>query len=243
MNIGRLVDIKTLEEAGGTHRTRYTTEVRLFSCVQQGDIDALISQLESIQAQVVTGTLSSDTVRQYKYLAVSAVTLATRYAVQGGLNENTAYDFSDRVISRIDALDAPQDILNCLANKIICLTEMVRKSRQSPAQSPHIRKCICYINENIGEKITVARLAELCGLSGDYLSQIFRAEMGEKLSAYITGKKLEAAKELIRLDKKNGEICAELGFSSTSYFITAFKKRFNMTPSEYRNLTRDRTSF
>lgn len=243
MDIGELINIKTLENEANVFgqdekHTRYTTEIKIFSCVQQGDINKLIKELKNISALVVTGKLSNDSVMQYRYLAVSTITLATRYAIQGGLNEKEAYDFSDRVIMLVDSMNSKIKILNLLAKEIINLTNMVNKSKLKPSQSPHVRKCICYINENIGEKITVSMLSEICNISSDYLSQIFKEEMGENLSTYITKRKLEAAKDMIVQGKSNNEICEALGFSSVSHFITAFKRNYNMTPTEYFNLTK-----
>lgn len=243
MNLGELINIKTLEDINDNFNiaekhTRYTTEIKLFSCIQQGNIDKLISEIKNINMLIVAGKLSDSNIMQYKYLAVSAITLATRYAIQGGLNEKTAYDFSDRVIMTVDSFNSKDKILNLLANEIIKLTNMVNASKLSPAQSPHVRKCICYINENIEKKITVSALSEICGISPDYLSQIFKEEIGEKLSAYIMKRKLESAKEMLLQNKSNAEICKALSFSSVSHFITAFKKHCNMTPSEWVNLTK-----
>lgn len=243
MNLGELINIKTLENISDNFNiaekhTRYTTEIKLFSCIQQGDIDKLISEIKNINMLIVAGKLSDSNIMQYKYLAVSAITLATRYAIQGGLNEKTAYDFSDRVIMTVDSFNSKDKILNLLANEIIKLTNMVNASKLSPAQSPHVRKCICYINENIEKKITVSALSEICGISPDYLSQIFKEEIGENLSTYIMKRKLESAKEMLLQNKSNAEICKTLRFSSVSHFITAFKKHCNMTPSEWVNLTK-----
>lgn len=243
MNLGELINIKTLEDINDNFNiaekhTRYTTEIKLFSCIQQGNIDKLISEIKNINMLIVAGKLSDSNIMQYKYLAVSAITLATRYAIQGGLNEKTAYDFSDRVIMTVDSFNSKDKILNLLANEIIKLTNMVNASKLSPAQSPHVRKCICYINENIEKKITVSALSETCGISPDYLSQIFKEEIGENLSTYIMKRKLESAKEMLLQNKSNAEICKALRFSSVSHFITAFKKHCNMTPSEWVNLTK-----
>lgn len=243
MDIGELINIKTLEEESDAFdknekRTRYGTEIKIFSCVQQGDINKLIKELKNISALVVTGKLSNDSVMQYRYLAVSTITLATRYAIQGGLNEKEAYDFSDRVIMSFDGMNSRIKILNLLAKEIYNLTNMVNKSKLKPSQSPHIRKCICYINENMNEKLTVSKLSEICNISSDYLSQIFKDEMDENLSTYITKRKLEAAKDMIVQGKSNQEICEALGFSSVSHFITAFKRNYHMTPTEYYNLSR-----
>lgn len=233
MNIGELISVKTDSEE---KHTPYWAEVRLFSCVQQGDIRKLVEELKKIDSSIITGRMSDDDIMQHKYMAVSTITLATRYAIQGGLNEKTAYEFSDNAIRLIDRLGTKADILLCLASEIAKLTKMVNKSKLHPCHSPHVRKCICYIRENIGEKITVARLSEICGISSDYLSQIFKEEMGEYLSLYISRKKLESAKEMILQKKSNAEICSKLSFSSQSHFITLFKRFYNMTPTEYRKL-------
>lgn len=243
MNLGELINIKTLENISDNFNiaekhTRYTTEIKLFSCIQQGDIDKLISEIKNINMLIVAGKLSDSNIMQYKYLAVSAITLATRYAIQGGLNEKTAYDFSDRVIMTVDSFNSKDKILNFLANEIIKLTDMVKTSKLSPTHSPHVRKCIYYINENIEKKITVSALSEICGISPDYLSQIFKEEIGENLSAYIMKRKLESAKEMLLQNKSNAEICKALSFSSVSHFITAFKKHCNMTPSEWVNVSK-----
>ncbi len=243
MNFGELISIKTLGDEkdffGTTEKhTPYRAEIKLLSCVQQGDVNKLMTELKGIDSLIIAGKMSANGVMQYKYMAVSVLTLATRYAIQGGLDEKTAYSFSDRVIMLVDSLDSQMDILNCVANEIVDLTKLVSKNRKEPVHSPHVRKCIRYINDNIRKKLTVTELSGFCGISSDYLSQIFKNEIGETLSSYISHKKLELAKQLIMQGKSNQYICECLGFSSQSHFITVFKKNFGMTPTQYRKLTK-----
>ena len=232
MDIGKLITIKTVSD--DSPQTRYNTELKIFSCVQLGDLDQLMAEIAKVNATIVAGNISDNPVTQYKYLAVSAITLATRYAIQGGLNEKTAYDYSDKAIMKTDSLTSAHEILNSLAYDIITLTNMVSENKLKPKQSPHIKKCVIYINDNIRQKITVKTLAEICGISPDYLSQIFKKEMGDNLSSYILTRKLEHSKELIAKGKSNREICETLNFSSPSYFVTAFKRKYHKTPSEYK---------
>lgn len=235
-----MIKLQTLEEKGTSpeKHTRYSQEIRMFSCIQNGDISKLIEELKDNNTAVTTGKLSTDSVNHSRYIAISTITLATRYAIQGGLDEKTAYDFSDRVIMTLDSTESSNEIINCLAMEIINLTDMVRKSRLHPRQSPYVRKCISYINDNTDKKITVTDLSVICGITPDYLSQIFKEEMGEKLSTYITKRKLELSKELIMQKMKNSEIASRLGFSSPSHFITQFKKHYNMTPGEYYSMAK-----
>ena len=196
---------------------------------------------KSFDCIIVMGKMSDNELMQYKYMAVSAVTLATRYAIQGGLNENKAYEFSDRVVKTIDKLTNKNEIFNCLGIEIVKLTQDVKKNKKHPEFSPHIRNCIKYINENLSEKIKVSDVAKSCGISADYLSQIFKREIGENLSSYIVRQKLEKAKSLLLSGMHSKEICIELSFSSQAYFITAFKRFYNITPSEYIKITKSNT--
>lgn len=240
MNIGELVTVKTIEDKDSFNEkhTPYSAEIRLFSCVAQGDIDSLLSCLKNLRSIIVMGKMSEDELTQYKYMAVSTVTLATRYAIQGGLPENKAYDFSDRVIKAADSLGDKNEILMLLGTEIVKLTSEVKKHRKEPRYSPHIRSSIKYINENITEKLTVSLVASRLGISSDYLSQIFKREMGEKLSTYIVRQKLQTAKKLLLEGKTSKEIALTLGFSSQAYFVTLFRRFYNMTPSEYLKLVK-----
>ncbi|MBR6779626.1 MAG: helix-turn-helix domain-containing protein [Clostridia bacterium] len=241
MNIGELVTVKTVEQADPTDQkhTPYGAEIRLFSCVQQGDVDSLLLQLKNVDSMIVMGRMSDDELQQHKYMAVSTITLATRYAIQGGMNETLAYAFSDRVIKTIDALTDKNEILACLGFEIINLTREVKKNRNQPVFSPHIRNCIKYINENLSQKISVSDTAAHCGISADYLSQIFKKEMGENLSTYILRQKLEKAKQLLLDGVPYKKICTRTGFSSQAYFVTVFKRFYAMTPSEYVKITKN----
>lgn len=243
MNLGELVTVRTIERRNALDEkaTPYSAELRLLSCVQQGDIESLITQLKNLDSIIVMGRMSDDELMQHKYMAVSTITLATRYAIQGGLNEKKAYEFSDRVIKAIDKLNDKDEIVKYAGLEIMNLTKDVKKNKGQPEFSPHIRSCIKYINENISAKITVSSVADYCGISPDYLSQIFKREIGENLSTYILRQKLERAKILLLEGKSSKEICAEAGFSSQPYFVTAFKRFYKMTPTEYIKITRNNT--
>ena len=240
MNIAEIVTVKTIERKNALDEkpTPYSVEIRLLSCIQQGDVESLITQIKNLDSLIIMGRMSDNELTQYKYMALSIITLATRYAIQGGLSENKAYEFSDRVIKTIDRLTDKDQILQFTGIEIIKLTEDVKRNKKQPEFSPHIRNCIKYINENLSRKISVASVANYCGISADYLSQVFKKEIGENLSTYILRQKLEKAKILLLKGVNEKDICAEAGFSSQTYFITVFKRFFKMTPSEYIKITK-----
>ena len=235
MNIGELVTVKTVDRKSDVDEkpTPYRAEIKLFSCIQQGNVELLVKQLRNLDSLIVSGKMSDDELTQHKYMAVSTITLAMRYAIQGGMSEKKAYEFSDRVIAAVDKLTDKNMILARVGAEIIRLTKEVGKSKNQPEFSPNVRNCIKYINENLSQRISVTSAAKHCGISPDYLSQIFKKEIGEKLSTYILLQKLEKAKGLLLKGLSTKEVCRETGFSSPAYFATAFKRHYNMTPTDY----------
>ena len=72
--------------------------------------------------------------------------------------------------------------------------------------------------------------------SRTYLSKIFKLHSGHTISEYITMLKIQEAKKLIRQERYTfTEISDMLSFDNPHYFSTVFKRKTNMTPSEYKN--------
>ncbi|MBQ1349455.1 MAG: helix-turn-helix transcriptional regulator, partial [Ruminococcus sp.] len=60
-------------------------------------------------------------------------------------------------------------------------------------------------------------------------------QYGITINAYISRKKITAAKQLLRFsDKSIEQIGFEIGISDTNYFTRLFKKIEGITPGEYR---------
>lgn len=214
--------------------TPYRDEIRLFSCIEQGNVNRLIEEIKRhANGGIFVGTMSENSLMQRKYMAVSSITLATRYAIQGGLREEEAYAYSDAFIKTIDTLNSDTQVMGKLLQKIYDLTELVAKAKYNTKHSPHIRKCITYIKEHIKEKLTVTVVAKQIHLSPDYLSHLFKEEMGINLSTYIRKCKMDTAKVFLWNGMSGSAVCYALGFRSQSHFIASFKKEFGKTPGEF----------
>lgn len=230
-----LTDNKLFEERehGKTH-TQYETETMFFTCIKNGDEQAVKNALNSIFSEKITiGKLSENSLRQMQYWAVCCVTLATRYAIQGGLDETDAFNFSDECIMKIDSMKSNREILLYLQNCSIELTRLVNKNKIYSECPYPVRKCIHYINTNLHGKLSVELLAEICSLSADYLSLLFKKNMGITISQYIMKKRLYAARDMLNGKYTCSEIAYYLGFCSESYFIKRFKEEFGITPAKY----------
>lgn len=215
----------------------YKNEKHIFECVKRGEIKKLFTEFQQF-GDIAVGQMSDNNLNQYKYMAVSYITLATRYAIEGGLNEDDAYAFSDLFIQKIDLMTSTEEIIKAISESVIRLTNSVHEENKKIKHSPHIRKCLTYINKHLDKRITVKELAAECSLSQDYLSHLFKQEMNENISDYILNKKLEIAKSLLIEKADNASVCYALGFSSQSHFITVFKKKYGITPKEFTALSK-----
>ena len=93
-----------------------------------------------------------------------------------------------------------------------------------------------YIDENYyKETISLNEVEDAVNMSANYLSAIFSQNMQKTFVEYITCKRVDRAKKLLReTDKSSGEIAQEVGYKDPHYFSYVFKKRFGVSPSKYR---------
>lgn len=113
---------------------------------------------------------------------------------------------------------------------------------QKNAYIPHdqylmIKPALNYIEENFHkEKISVPRLAHLCGISESYLKKLFIKKLGMSPSRYIIQLRINLASDLFRSKTYTATEIAEIcGYDNIYYFSRQFKEYTGITPTEFRN--------
>ncbi|MCJ8008432.1 helix-turn-helix domain-containing protein [Lederbergia wuyishanensis] len=123
------------------------------------------------------------------------------------------------------------NFLRAIAEGIIKIKQTDERDRSSQV----IDRICQYIERNLGEDLSLVRLAETFYFNPSYLSYFFKQECGSNLSEYIDKCRIRKAKELLRdRDLKIREIAANVGYTSAHSFTRFFKKVTGMTPKEYR---------
>ncbi len=98
-----------------------------------------------------------------------------------------------------------------------------------------LRRVTEFIEDHLGDELTVARLADEACLSPFHFARAFRSATGTAPHRYLTERRLERARTLLAEDALSvAEIAARCGFSSQSYFTRRFKRFAGATPGEFR---------
>ena len=93
-----------------------------------------------------------------------------------------------------------------------------------------------YIMANVENDVSQGRVAQEMNVSTAHLSRIFKKITGEKFSDFVTDAKLAAAARMLseHPEMTIARVAECFGYYNMNYFNTLFKKRFLMTPSQYR---------
>lgn len=113
---------------------------------------------------------------------------------------------------------------------------ILERNRQTGREDV-VEKAIAYLQSNYGDpNISAQYLADKYRITPSYFSRLFHEKCGCTFPDYLVALRIERARELL-LERENlsiQEICELVGYSNASYFTTSFKKKYGMTPGQFR---------
>jgi len=121
------------------------------------------------------------------------------------------------------------------SNMTIVDTGSLQRKDQVQGEHALIEKIHRYIDERLGEDLSLIKMADVVFMNPSYFSRYYKQQTGRNVSEYIQSARLEEAKtQLADARMKVQDIAQRLGFASPSYFTIFFKKMTGATPQEYR---------
>ena len=216
-----------------THNT-IALEEKLLNMIRLGDTASLKEWVNKAPG-IMGGKLALNQLRQLKNTFIVTATLASRAAIAGGMDEDTALSLSDKYIQRCELLNNIENITNLQYKMLLDYTTSVEKIRFTTNPSKLLIAVTNYVKRHLSGKIDINALAKNLFISRTYLAARFKKETGLTLTEYFIKQKIEEAKYLLKNSNKPlNSISLYLGFSSPSHFANVFKKYTNLTPNEYR---------
>ena len=123
----------------------------------------------------------------------------------------------------------------CIDNLKISLFRQQAASEPEQQEERTITGLTRYLQEHLAEEISLSLLAEEFHLSSQYISQLFKSEIGVGFLAYLTNIRMEHAKKLLLTTPLSiADVAERSGYGDYRVFTKVFRKSEGITPSQYR---------
>ena len=126
---------------------------------------------------------------------------------------------------------------SCIDNLKISMYESktIKNSDWDEGEERVISSIMRYMQEHLSEEISLSVLGEVFHLNPQYISQLFKNEIGVGFLAYLTNIRIEKAKKLLLSTSLSvTEIAEHTGYGDYRVFTKVFKKTEGITPSQFR---------
>ena len=196
-------------------------EVIRRKCIMRGDIDGLNKHIYA-PFSGKRGVIAQNPIRNLKNLAIVDVTVSSRAALDAGLDSETVYTISDGYILQIEESNTQEEIeaiANLAHNEFCNLVKNIKENGVNfSINTPEVFvKAYNYILRNLNQKLNVIEIANLMGISHDYLEKLFKKELGQTVLSFIQSSRVQRSQDLLK--KSNmpiSDIALVMGFSGSS---------------------------
>ncbi|MDF2986612.1 MAG: hypothetical protein K0R50_2122 [Eubacterium sp.] len=192
------------------------------------DLNELVKELDNIYSMSKNEKLS---IKHAMNIYNDYVKLSNRNLGED-CYEEYVYSFDDLCYLFIDMYS----MIEYIKEKITGFMGLNTNVLTDEVRNEYFKKIINHINQNFFNDISIKSLAQDFVINPNYISQLFRKELGMTFTDYITKMRMNYAKELLqKTEYSQGEIAAKCGYSDYFYFIRVFKKTTGVTPGQYRH--------
>lgn len=214
----------------------YDKELDFYQTVSSGDIRKLDAIYDNSKFYIrENGALSKDAVRNARYHLIVSIAMITRFCIESGLSEHSAYGLSDIYIRKADETHSIQGLAKLHKKMVYEFANEMRTTTLQGQYSVVLQKALDYVYNHLNEKINIDDVADAALVSKRQLFRLFKQEMHTTPAAFIMQKKLESAKNMLRYTELSYiEIANNLSFASHSHFIAVFQNQEGITPKKYR---------
>lgn len=212
---------------------RYKAEKELLKAVSQGLTHKVETMLSSLPG-VAFEQRVADPIRNIKNYGITCNTLLRRAAEEGAVHPVYLDQISDGYARRIERITSIKEGQRLILEMFRAYCRLVNKHSMKP-YSPPVQRAIIYIDSNLSEELSVKKLAQVQNMNASYLSTLFKKEVGQTITEYISQSRIKTAIQLLTTTKLQIQAIAQhCGITDVNYFSKVFKKYTTKTPKEYR---------
>jgi two-component system response regulator YesN len=128
-----------------------------------------------------------------------------------------------------------KELLDSMLSLLNQLLQSLATQKSLTTDHPDLNRLLLFMQQNYSLPLTLQQLASHINMEKHYLSGLFKKKTSQSIMLYLHHIRIEHAKQYLTDTKLPITVIAEkTGFSSTNYFIKAFRKTLGCTPVEYR---------
>jgi YesN/AraC family two-component response regulator len=210
-------------------------ETAMLSYMKHGDTANAVSMYVSIVEEIVSqeGRIPFHQAKQaFMQLLVGLMETATELHIDLHVRLGEKLNPYDALLQKNDL----SDIRIWLQRIIESMATYVSSAFQEK-NNRHVAAMIRMIENECGNLVSLAGIADSLQLNPSYLSRIFKESTGQSFQEYLTATRIEKGKKLLlETDLKIKDICDRLGYQQVNYFIKLFREATGITPGEYRKM-------
>jgi AraC-like DNA-binding protein len=106
----------------------------------------------------------------------------------------------------------------------------------SQPTSAVVKRAVAYLQQHHHRALSRQEIARAVGVTENYLSRIFREELGLSPWDYLNRYRVKQARELLRTGYGNiSAIASRVGFDDPAYFSRVFRQQVGVSPRSYRS--------
>ena len=199
-----------------------------------------LTQIDALSPDIVIMDINIPIMSGLKVIQLSRIKHpGTAYVIVSGYDD-FAYCQQALRLQITDYILKPvnyEEFGNCIDNlKISMFERRIAETEESQEQEERtITGITRYLQEHLAEEVSLSVLAEEFHLNPQYISQLFKNEIGVGFLAYLTNIRMEKAKKLLLSTGLSvAEVAERSGYSDYRVFTKVFKKAEGITPSQYR---------
>lgn len=213
---------------------RYAAENELINAVSRGQLHKATLLMNSFPALSFEKRLD-DPLRNLKNYSIIMNTLLRKAAEKGGVHPIHLDEMSSTFARRIEQLKNEGAVQELMGEMFRSYCLLVRKRTLKKYSAP-VQKAMLMIDADLSAELSLRNLASAQNINAAYLSDLFKRETGQTITAYVNGERMRHAAYLLETTKLQIQtIAAHCGILDVQYFSKLFKKHYKKSPREWRD--------
>ena len=197
-----------------------------------------LSQIDSLNPDIVIMDINIPIMNGLKVIQLSrmkhpetAFIIVSGYDDFAYCREALRLQITDYILKPVDY----EEFGACIDNLKIAMFQQKSAEETEGGEERIINKIVRFVQNHLAEEISLSVLAEEFHFSTQYVSQLFKNEIGVNFLTYLTNIRMEKAKKLLlSTDLPIAEVSEQTGYGDYRVFTKVFKKSEGVTPSQYR---------